>query len=208
MRPFNKHIKSCTAISVTEDDGILWRRFKNGDQAAFSSIYHANIQGLYSYGVHISDDTDLVEDCIQDLFIYLWDNRGNLSETNNIKFYLFKSLRRKILKTLELSQKKNILSKAFKVSQPEMEYSHEHCLISGQIQDEGKEIIGRAMQALTKRQREAIRLKFYDNLSFQEIAGHMSLNIKSTYNLISRALEVLRHHAHFCLFVCFPFLFP
>jgi RNA polymerase sigma factor (sigma-70 family) len=50
----------------------------------------------------------------------------------------------------------------------------------------------KALNSLTKRQKEAITLKFYDGLSYQEVAVLMAMSVRATYNLIYRAIEVLR----------------
>jgi RNA polymerase sigma factor (sigma-70 family) len=46
---------------------------------------------------------------------------------------------------------------------------------------------------LTKRQQEAIYLKFYSNLSYKEVAAIMSISVDSIYNLISKAIDSLQH---------------
>jgi DNA-directed RNA polymerase specialized sigma24 family protein len=48
------------------------------------------------------------------------------------------------------------------------------------------------MKSLTKSQLEIIRLKFFDNLSYAEIATKTSLSIRTIYNLIYEALNHLR----------------
>jgi RNA polymerase sigma factor (sigma-70 family) len=173
-------------------DAVLWRQFKEGDRQVFSYIYRQYIQALYNYGIKVAEDSALVEDCIQELFIYLWKTRQNLSDTDAIKFYLFKSLRRRIISTqeemLRLNKKNAGITKGREIA----EFSHEHLLVSRQVEAEQQEKLSNSLNALTRRQREAITLKFYDNLSFQEVADVMSLNIKSTYNLISKAIEVLK----------------
>jgi RNA polymerase sigma factor (sigma-70 family) len=54
-------------------------------------------------------------------------------------------------------------------------------------------IIGKALRTLTKRQQEAIYLKFYSNLSYKEVASIMSISVDSIYNLISKAIDSLQH---------------
>jgi RNA polymerase sigma factor (sigma-70 family) len=177
---------------LAKPDTVLWRQFKEGDRQVFSFIYRQYIQALYNYGMKVAEDTELVEDCIQELFIYLWKTRENLSDTNSIKFYLFKSLRRRIISTREETLRLNKKNEGAAKGRETAEFSYEYLLVSRQAEAEQAEILTNSLNALTKRQREAIILKFYDNLSFQEVAEVMSLNIKSTYNLISKAIEVLK----------------
>lgn len=177
---------------MAKPDAILWRQFKEGDRQVFSCIYRQYIQALYSYGMKVAEDTELVEDCIQELFIYLWKTRENLSDTDSIKFYLFKSLRRRIISTREETLRLHKKTEGAAQGRDTAEFSYEHLLVSRQAEAEQSEKLTNSLNALTKRQREAIILKFYDNLSFQEVAEVMSLNIKSTYNLISKAIEALK----------------
>ena len=177
---------------MAKPDAILWRQFKEGDRQVFSCIYRQHIQALYSYGMKVAEDTELVEDCIQELFIYLWKTRENLSDTDSIKFYLFKSLRRRIISTREETLRLHKKTEGAAKGRETAELSYEHLLVSRQAEAEQREKLTNSLNALTKRQREAIILKYYDNLSFQEVAEVMSLNIKSTYNLISKAIDALK----------------
>ncbi|KAA5548840.1 RNA polymerase sigma factor [Adhaeribacter rhizoryzae] len=180
--------------AFSANDENCWELFKSGNRNAFAELYQNHIQALFSYGTKICADNQVVEDCIQELFIYLWHNKENLSATNNIKYYLFKSLRRRIHQELEAGNRKNKLSTSFAYEQLTAEASPEYSLIVASIEENQRERMQQALLALTKRQQEAIYLRFYDNLSFQEIADIMGLQIKSTYNLISKAIEELREH--------------
>jgi RNA polymerase sigma factor (sigma-70 family) len=187
--------------AFSKPDRELWRLFKAGDQQVFSLLYRQHIQALYNYGMKVAADTELVEDSIQELFIYLWKTRENLSDTDSIKFYLFKSLRRRLIssqeETLRLA-KKNV---AATQDRETVEFPYEQVLVYRQVEAEQQEKLIHSLNALTKRQREAILLKFYENLSFQEVAEIMSLNIKSTYNLLSKAIENLKENTQ--VMVCY-----
>ncbi|MGV3503614.1 MAG: RNA polymerase sigma factor [Adhaeribacter sp.] len=185
-----KSAKAQPASLLPDQD--LWRAFKGGDRRAFSHIYRSHIQPLYNYGMKVAEEAELVEDCIQELFIYLWKTRENLGDTDSIKFYLFKALRRRIVTSQEESVRQSKKKVSASESQDAAEYSHEQFLVSRQLEEEQQQQLQLSLNALTKRQREAITLRFYDNLSFQEVAEVMSLNIKSTYNLVSKALDALK----------------
>src|SRR5262245_24498141 len=80
------------------DDAALWTAFRMGDEKALVSIFDRFTKLLYNYGYKIVREEDVVKDAIQDLFIELWKNRETLGDTTSIKFYLFKSLRRKLIR--------------------------------------------------------------------------------------------------------------
>lgn len=174
------------------NDSIIWTKFKKGDYAIFSHIYQQYVQLLYGYGKQVTSDTDLIEDSIQDLFIYLWEKREHLGDTQHIKYYLYKSLRRLLVAKLNAHQKQLSSQYEHLYIQEDKTASFEQFLIENEIDDETCQNLKQAVQNLTKRQREAIYLRFYENLSFKEVSEVMALNLKSTYNLISKALEMLR----------------
>src|ERR1044072_6476462 len=80
------------------EDHLLWNSFRGGDEQALATIFDRYIKRLHNYGLKILNDRDLVKAAVQDLFIELWKNHSNLGETNSIKFYLYKSLRRKLIR--------------------------------------------------------------------------------------------------------------
>lgn len=171
-------------------DSLLWQNFKSGDADAFSSIYHTYIQELYHYGSKLTADKSLVEDAIHDLFLELWNKRENLGNTNSIKYYLLKCIRRKIVKVIVLHDKVEIdedydfeLSPAF-----------EEVLMQQQLEEDKILKLNDALSSLTKRQQEAVYLKFYQALSIEEISAIMSLSLKATYNLLSKAIVSLRQN--------------
>ena len=81
-------------------DAVVWNAFKSGDRKALDYIFNKYVKLLYAYGGKITKDQDLVEDCIQDLFVELWQRRHSLSEVTHIKYYLLKSLRRRVARKL------------------------------------------------------------------------------------------------------------
>src|SRR6478736_5855617 len=81
------------------DDTTLWNAFRNGDDTALITMFDLHARSLYNYGYKISNDKEMVKDAIQDLFADLFQSRSGLGETNAIRFYLFKSLRRRLVRS-------------------------------------------------------------------------------------------------------------
>ena len=76
----------------------LWDEFRGGSHDAFSKLYQQFIQSLYSYSLSITNDKDLIKDCLHDLFVELWRNHSNLGPTTSVKFYLMASIKRKLFR--------------------------------------------------------------------------------------------------------------
>jgi len=175
-------------------DSVVWRAFKSGDRKAFDYIFRKHVRLLYAYGGKITKDQNLVEDCIQDLFVELWQRRVALADVNTIKYYLLKGLRRRITRRLSTDKALVIEDTAVLEQNSGMEFPLEFRIIEEQAAVEQRENLFRAISLLSKRQREAIYLKFYEKISYEQLADIMNLGLKSAYNVIGKAIETLRRN--------------
>ncbi len=172
------------------NDFELWNKLREGNPKALDIIFDKYIRVLYNYGYRITKNNGLVEDSIQNLFIRIWEKRKNLGETNNIKFYLLRSLNRIITRELSAEKRKNqdLIPEDYDF---EIVFSHEFYLIDNQITQERKEKLSLALDLLSKKQKEVIYHKFFNHLSYHEISEMMNISINSVYNLVSKAMQTL-----------------
>ena len=172
-------------------DDSLWQRFKNGNDQAFYHLYNQYADNLYKYGSHFSKDKDLVKDCVHDLFLDLYKYRNKLSDTDNVQFYLFRSLRRIIhkeqVKIIPLVYDEMIRSPA-----DNTDLSFEDTMIAAETEAENRAVLSIAMKTLSNRQREGLSLKFEHNSSYPEISEIMGISVESARTIIYRALKELR----------------
>lgn len=167
-------------------DKKLWNKLRSGDQSALEMIYRSYFKNLYNYGKKFSIDESTVEDCIQEMFVELWERREKLSETDAIKPYLYVSLKRKIFHSVK---------KIRKTTDTELEEVHfdaelaiDQIIINNEITKEKSEKLSHAFGQLSDRQKEILYLKYYSELDYKEISAIMDLNYQSARNLVSRAL--------------------
>ncbi|MFA5329813.1 MAG: sigma-70 family RNA polymerase sigma factor [Prolixibacteraceae bacterium] len=172
-------------------DQIIWDEFLNGSQAALEFIYEDNYSALYYYGNKFTKDNDLIKDLIHELFIELIDSGRKLSKTNNIRFYLLKALRNKLLK--QLSKKSIFTDSSPESSSFNIIESVENKLINEEISEESRNSILGAIKKISVKQQEIIYLRFYNDLSYQEIAVLFNVEIQTVRNLISRAIKSLKN---------------
>jgi RNA polymerase sigma factor (sigma-70 family) len=179
--------------NANAEDRFLWDNLRCGNREAFEVIYRKHVNHLFNFGIHIFMDHALVEDAIQDVFIYLWKRHAFLGETDSIKFYLFKSLKREIVRKIREREKK-VTTTMIGAALMDQDYceSIESELIRKHVTEQNEIALSKAIQSLSEKQREIIVNRFYYNLSAEQIAAKMSLSIDSTYTLLSRAVRELR----------------
>ena len=158
----------------------------------FQYYYRRYVNRLFNYGMHSCKDRDLVKDCLQELFARLWAKRETLGVAGSVNFYLFKSFRRLLIRRLIANRKFSLPFQGEPSSVFEFIPSCEDSIIENEVKSQRMEMLKASMNALTKRQREAIFLKFFNELSYHEVASIMDLRVDSVYNLLSKAIDVLR----------------
>ncbi|CAG5015844.1 hypothetical protein DYBT9275_05426 [Dyadobacter sp. CECT 9275] len=178
-------------------DQDLWSAFKQGDPTAFANIYERHFFPLISYGFKITNDKHVIKDCIQDLFVELWERRSNLTDVNSIRFYLLKSLRYKIVRNLDAR-----CEDALDTTHSELyEENFELALLRDEDNSFKSRQLHVAIHALPKRQREAIQLRYFHNMSNEEVAHIMGVNYQSACKFIYTALKSLRDIMHLSSFL-------
>ncbi|WP_186755249.1 RNA polymerase sigma factor [Echinicola salinicaeni] len=172
-------------------DAAIWSAFKAGNESAFIFIYQKFFDSLFEFGGLFCRNENLVKDAVQELFIEIRKSRSKLGGTNNIKFYLYKSLKRRVLKEQKSGFYKLLdLKNDYSFS---VQFSHEQLLIDRQLSQEMVEKLNKSIQQLPPRKREIIYYFYYENLSYQEIKEIMGFsNVKSARNLLYNALDFLK----------------
>lgn len=188
------NMKALTTIGTKNEDQQLWDDFRNGSESSYSLIYQRYFFSLFSYGLKICPEREIVKDCIQDLFVHIWKNRENLGQTTSIKYYLFKSLKRKLIDNFSYNSKYSPIGESNDDAFFGSVVSEEQSIISNQLGEEQKARIVNALGKLTNRQKEAVILKFYNNLPNEDIASKMSISVEGVYNLVSKALNKCRQN--------------
>lgn len=189
-------------------DVEVWRRFRNGDEAAFTFIYYQHFAALCRYGSQFIRQKEMVKDHIHDLFIELSDQRRKLSDTNSIKFYLMKSLKNRMLATKKKATVFSDDEAGVNGYNFEITFSIEHHIIKDQTIEERNQKLNAAIQKLSKRQKEIIYYYYFEDLSMEEIMQLMDCgNVKSLQNLLYRAIHQLREYVNIRLTLLYFFFF-
>ncbi len=180
------HISDQREVNV-----LLWLSFKAGDADALGELAKIHYKALYNYGSRFSSDPDFIRDCIQELYLELWERRSFLSETSFVKSYLLKSLRHKLIKeTVKLRRFQEPQDLFFDAD------LSEHSIESDIIDNEGItwmiKRLNQIVSKLTKRQQEIIYLRFYQNLEHDDISQIMGLGKQSVANLLYRTIKEIK----------------
>jgi len=170
-------------------DFFLWKRFIDGDQKALEEIYKSHYQALYNYGLRIHADSDIVKDAIQELFYDIISSLNTLGDTDNIRFYLIAAFRRKMMLALKKKAEYILPESGYEF---DFDVSVEDTMIQSEENRTIQLKIRKIINNLSSRQKEAIFLKFYNNMSYEQITQIMGINYQSARSIIYKAIHVMR----------------
>lgn len=169
------------------NDTSLWNQLQQGQQEAFNQIFRSYYVDLKAYGIKISHNEELAKEAIQILFVKIWERREQLGVVNSIKAYLLRAYRRNLIDLLEAEQKRRRQTypqAAFHISPEELS------IYRDQQQAQAKQITA-LLNRLPDKQKEIIYLRFYNQLSYIEIAEILDLNYQTVRNYGVKAMKFL-----------------
>lgn len=172
------------------------QRLQRHDEKALALLMHKYYSDIYNYAAKFSKDSALVSDCIQEVFISLWQRRETATAILSVKYYLLRAVKNKVLKALHSNQKKAEYLSNQNGHEFFQEFSIEKQIIENQISEEKAERLRQVLCFLSKKQHEIIYLKYYQHLDYGQIADLMSINRQSVYNLLHETIQKLRDIWH------------
>ena len=178
-------------VDTTASDLKLWQQMQQGSDLALGYLFDRYVDRLINYGKLITRDTELIEDCIQDVFVTLWTDRDRLSQAHSVRNYLYSSLRRALMLKAKQKQKEYSLHDHFDYA-TSVEDSYERWIVNQQEEKETKQAVAKLLETLTPQQKKVVFMKFYELYTYEEIAETLNLRVGTVYNIVSAALQRLK----------------
>lgn len=168
----------------------LIARFKGNDTKAFNELYHMHVNMLFNYGSRLTQDAELLKDCIQDVFIRIYHRRSEIENIQNLKSYLLISLKNKLC---DESRRRVHLSDVAVEELSVMACEHvEKDYITRESANNLKQKVSKLLDKLSPRQRDAIELYYIQERKYEDICEIMQMNYQSVRNLIHRGMLRMR----------------
>ncbi len=169
-----------------------WQSLKDGKSEALSALFHQYYKSIFQYGQKLTNyNTELTKEIIQDLFFKLWEQRATLGDVQSVKAYLFTAFRRELIdKERHLDVEKEYLT-SLNLNDVK-ENSPEDLLLIEEKELSDAQKIKNAMIKLPKRIKEAIILRYFEEMKYSEIAEIMNLKERTVYNFVHEGIGLLR----------------
>ena len=175
------------------DDESLLQALQEGDSSAYATVYDQYAPIMMQTGHSLTQDENLIQDCIHDVFLKLFTKpyQGNI---HNLGSFLIICLRNKLIDEFRRSNyysDVDIDDKHF----CKMVYSAEIDYIDDENHHKAKKTVNNLLLTLTPRQRQVFTLYYIEERKYDEICKIMNMNYHSVRNLVHRGMVKLRSEA-------------
>lgn len=172
-----------------------WELFANDRKSAdfaFSFIYNHYSPDLYSYGMSLGYPEEVCEDTLQDVFYTLYVSGGKLAKVNNKASYLFKSFKNKLIDNTRKQPNHVDIDSVAGSTGFSVKITALDTIIDEETTDRLITLVSDLLNGLTPHQKEAVYLRYMQNMSYDEIAAILDITNESVRKLVYRSLESLR----------------
>ncbi|SEA14510.1 RNA polymerase sigma factor, sigma-70 family [Porphyromonadaceae bacterium KH3R12] len=167
-------------------------KFGEGDEKAFSFFYRYFINDLYAYGRSLGVEEKYVMDAVQDVFLKVFFEKPHLKSVEHFKYFLFRSLKNRLY---DLFKSKSF-SKTAHIGGEVLNFSIKTTVLDDMIEAEDRTIIQQKIEkllsVLSPLQKEALYLRYMQDLDYAEISEMMGKTEVSVRKLVSQAIRKIR----------------
>lgn len=168
----------------------LWNGSLAGRETDYAVLHAKLYPKLFIYAFRMLNDNDLVNDLLQDLFIKFWINREKIGLIKNVEGYFYRSTRSMVLNHIRFEKKRE--SKMVLMPELGIVSSMEDVIVSYESQRLTKGLVQSALNTLPAKQKEILNMRFYDELTYLQIAELLGIRYQSVINHVYRAVQSLR----------------
>ena len=177
-------------------------RVRDGDEGAFAELVNSYQDRLVGIFTHLLRDNAAAEDLAQDVFMRVYRARATYEPTAKFGTWLFH-----IANNLAINRRKSVarrkeITLAGSESGPlgprpeEQLATSKSAFMPGKQLDksEMRQVIQQALETLNDRQRMALLLNKFEQMSYADIAATMDLSVQAVKSLLTRARENLKEY--------------
>lgn len=174
-------------LGNTDSDKQLFSAIIEGDRNAFECLFQKYYTVLCDYSWTYLDGKGEAEDAVQDVFVYIWNNRKSIHMQDSVRGYLFSAVKHRVLNMLKhkaIERSHSRLLTEFWEDLSKSEYSEEEQLQLEQIRS--------ILQNLPPQCRTVFMKSCLEGKKYREIAEELQISVNTVKYHILRAYREIR----------------
>lgn len=183
-------------------DKKLLKKLRKSDVRAFDQLYYRYAERLLGFAMTFFNQQEVAEEAVQEIFVRIWEKRGELDPEKCFKAYLFQSVKFYMYNYLRDRKNACMISEV-----PEEVFVKERNVQDELTFEEMEAATNALIEKLPEIQREVFKQNKMEGKSSSEIAEKMNLSKRTIEHHLYLASKTLRlerlHHPSFLMIFCF-----
>lgn len=178
-------MKKDSPYITKEDHFSLWNRLKSGDKGSFEVLFKTCYLQLCIFSNQFTRNMDDAREVVQELFVYLWENKERINKIDSVQSYVYTALRFNSIRKFNAKTRNRIEI---------AEVSEEEWIVDFQDQVEYAELqkaVYETIDSLPPQCRKIFTMSRFEKLTYQEIANTLGISPKTVEVQIGKALRIL-----------------
>lgn len=181
-------------LPLTNENDLL-TRLANGDERAFSAIFHHYRHKIYSYAFHLSGDAAQADELVQETFLKVWLHRDKLPHILRFDNWLFTVARNQVFDMLKGMAREA----AFRRQVAGLAEPGANSVEDQMLSRENETRLREALDKLPPQQKLIFTLSRHRGLKHEEIADQLKISRHTVKTHLVQALKTLRGVLHIVL---------
>ena len=173
------------ALYMKKVDSSQWDQLKFGDKRSFEIIFKAYYLQLCLFSRQFTKDMDDAREVVQELFIYLWENRERMKEIDSLQSYIYASLRFNSIRKFNSRPFKN--TEIANIPEEELGIDFHDTIEYAQLQ----QAIFETIELLPPQCQKIFKMSRFERLTYLQIASILKISPKTVEVHMSKALREL-----------------
>ncbi|HEY4788395.1 MAG TPA: RNA polymerase sigma-70 factor [Bacteroidales bacterium] len=173
---------------MISNDNDLFDRIRQNDKLAFDLLFRKYYTPLCRFAVKMNGSETAAEEAVQEVFIYLWEQRQHLAISKSVISYLFQSVKNKVYEHFRKVQTRTKYEEEFISISQDGEDTPEKQLDDYEISC----LVWNAVDQLPEKCKVIFQLSREEGLTYNEIAEHLQISAKTVENQMGIAFKKLR----------------
>lgn len=174
------------------DEQALLLQIGQGNRIAFRQLYDQTSPQLFAIALRLMKKQDMAEEVLQEVFLTLWHVSDQYNtERGSVRTWLSTITRNRCIDRIRRQPAEQVLLLNEETMIPDIASDHDDPLAHA-MQADHQALLSLCMQGLDDQQRQCVSLAFFDGMTHQQVANHLTVPLGSAKTWIRRGLDFLK----------------
>ncbi|MFZ4860850.1 RNA polymerase sigma-70 factor [Sphingobacterium sp. Mn56C] len=183
-------------ITTLTDEELFTLTQEKEDKAAFAELYNRYWNRLWQFTQRHQISANDAQDVLQDVFTYLWVNKGQIKIKHRFSSFLFRATLNQVLKKIDRSKFIATYAASLTNKLKEQGIRTEDIIFEKELQH----TISTALEQMPAKMRAVFEASRFDGLSHEQIAAKYRISKETVKSQIKNALKIMRKYVNTLLF--------